>query len=98
MPGWFWGVGGFVAGAMMFGLGRWRRVAGAGPEIAAASGTLEARIQALGQRQRAVLDRLLRHDKALRDPNETFDKKMTFGQRLADQIAEWGGSWTFIGL
>jgi uncharacterized membrane protein len=87
-----------MVGAMVFGLGRWRRRNGTGLEISAAPGTLEARIQALGLRQRAALERLLRHDKALRDPNEIFDEKMTLGQRAADQIATWGGSWTFIGL
>jgi uncharacterized membrane protein len=98
MPGWFWAMGGFVAGAMVFGLGRWRRSVADPAEGTASSGALETRIHALGQRQRAVLERLLRHDKALRDPNEVFDEKRTFGQRFADQIAAWGGSWTFIGL
>jgi len=26
------------------------------------------------------------------------DEKRTFGERIADQVAEFGGSWTFIGL
>ena len=99
MAGWAWALGGFVLGGVVFGMGRWRRAAGAsGSNGGAAAGTLEARIQALGQRQRAALERLLRHDRGLRDPNETFDQKLSFGQRAADQIAAWGGSWTFIGL
>lgn len=28
--------------------------------------------------------------------NEEFDRELTFGQRLADRMAEFGGSWTFI--
>ena len=28
----------------------------------------------------------------------TFDAQLTFGQRVADQVALFGGSWTFIGL
>jgi uncharacterized membrane protein len=28
--------------------------------------------------------------------NRDFDKNLTFGQRLADKVAEFGGSWTFI--
>jgi len=89
---WLWAIGGFAVGALLFGLRR--RGGEARPR--AAAGTLEERIHALGHRQRAVLERLLRHEGALRDPNESFDAKLTFGQRAADQIATWGGSWTFI--
>ncbi len=28
--------------------------------------------------------------------NDNYDEKLTFGQRLADKIASFGGSWTFI--
>lgn len=31
-----------------------------------------------------------------RDTNRDFETKLTFGQRLADQVAAFGGSWTFI--
>jgi uncharacterized membrane protein len=31
-----------------------------------------------------------------RNPNEVIDEEMTFGQRIADQVAQFGGSWTFI--
>jgi uncharacterized membrane protein len=95
MAGWLWALGGFVFGGLVFGMGRWRRPVNGngGAEVGAA---LEARIRALGHHQRAMLERLLRHDRALRDPNESFEEKMTFGQRAADQIAAWGGSWTFI--
>jgi uncharacterized membrane protein len=31
-----------------------------------------------------------------RDTNLEFEKKQTFGQRLADRVAAFGGSWTFI--
>jgi hypothetical protein len=30
------------------------------------------------------------------DTNLEFEKKKTFGQRLADRVAAFGGSWTFI--
>src|ERR1041384_4974545 len=30
------------------------------------------------------------------DTNLEFEKKSTFGQRLADRVAAFGGSWTFI--
>jgi len=31
-----------------------------------------------------------------RNINREFDEKLTFGQRLADRVAAFGGSWTFI--
>ena len=31
-----------------------------------------------------------------RNINREFDEKLTFGQRLADRVAVFGGSWTFI--
>lgn len=30
------------------------------------------------------------------DINETFDDRQTFGERLADRVATFGGSWTFL--
>jgi uncharacterized membrane protein len=33
-----------------------------------------------------------------RDPNRLFDDQLTFGQRVADRVATFGGSWTFLGL
>jgi uncharacterized membrane protein len=30
------------------------------------------------------------------DVNETFDDRQTFGERLADRVAMFGGSWTFL--
>ena len=30
------------------------------------------------------------------DINETFDDRQTFGERLADRVAAFGGSWPFI--
>ncbi len=33
---------------------------------------------------------------ATMDANETFDAQSTFGERLADRVAEVGGSWRFV--
>lgn len=30
--------------------------------------------------------------------NAEFDRKLTFGERLADKVADYGGSWRFIGI
>jgi len=34
--------------------------------------------------------------RANRHPNEVIDKDATFGERIADRVAGFGGSWTFI--
>lgn len=32
----------------------------------------------------------------VRNINQEFDDQLTFGQRIADKVASFGGSWTFI--
>jgi len=34
--------------------------------------------------------------RATRNPNEMIESEMTFGERIADAVAGFGGSWTFI--
>jgi CRP/FNR family transcriptional regulator, cyclic AMP receptor protein len=34
--------------------------------------------------------------RSLRSPNEIIEEKETFGERIADSVAAFGGSWTFI--
>ena len=34
--------------------------------------------------------------RATRNPNEVIEKDATFGERIADVVAGFGGSWTFI--
>jgi uncharacterized membrane protein len=34
--------------------------------------------------------------RAMRNPNEVIEKQTTFGERIADSVAQFGGSWTFI--
>src|SRR5260370_10796133 len=35
--------------------------------------------------------------RAARNPNEVIEEKETFGERVADRVASFGGSWIFIG-
>ena len=37
-----------------------------------------------------------RHETIGRDVDAAFDERRTFGQRVSDRIATFGGSWTFI--
>ncbi len=48
----------------------------------------------MGKRLRAT-DELLRTQVA-RNLNEEEEDRLTFGQRIADKVAAFGGSWTFI--
>ena len=34
--------------------------------------------------------------RSMRNPNEVIDKESTLGERIADSVARFGGSWTFI--
>ncbi len=34
--------------------------------------------------------------RAMRDPNEVIEEQMTTGERVADAVARFGGSWSFI--
>jgi len=34
--------------------------------------------------------------RSMRPPNEVIDERATFGERIADHVAAFGGSWTFI--
>jgi uncharacterized membrane protein len=46
--------------------------------------------------ERSVLGSLARHETLALDVEAQFQKKLSLGERLADQIADFGGSWTFI--
>lgn len=34
--------------------------------------------------------------RAMRNPNEVIEEKATFGEQIADSVAQFGGSWSFI--
>lgn len=46
--------------------------------------------------ERDVVESLGRHDVVTRDVDTGFDARRSFGEKLADQVAAFGGSWTFI--
>jgi len=50
----------------------------------------------LGDLERRILARFVRLGPAVRNPNVVFDERLTVGQRVADRVASFGGSWTFI--
>jgi uncharacterized membrane protein len=60
--------------------------------------TKESALESLTAAQRRIVDRLLHGAHVSRDVNLEFRDGRTFGQRLADRIAAFGGSWAFIML
>ena len=50
----------------------------------------------LTQDERDTIEKALHRISIPRDTNHEFEEKSTFGQRAADGIASFGGSWTFI--
>jgi hypothetical protein len=45
-----------------------------------------------------ALRSLSTQEAATRNLNEEYDRSLPFGERMADQVASFGGSWRFIGL
>ena len=43
-----------------------------------------------------VLETMARHSVIAHDVEAELDQSLTFGQRIADKVASFGGSWTFI--
>src|SRR5687768_4724692 len=57
---------------------------------------LDTGFDKLAERERRVITRVAERSQISRDVNSAFDEKQTFGDRLADSVAKFGGSWTFI--
>jgi uncharacterized membrane protein len=52
--------------------------------------------EALSREDRAAVTEALRHARVARNADSEFLATRTVGERLADRIASFGGSWTFI--
>ncbi len=57
---------------------------------------LRASFEKLSEREQPILHHIAQRLHISRDPNQAFDDSLTFGQRLADYVAAFGGSSTFI--
>ena len=91
------------AATFLFALRTLRRLAFAANVATAAvtgpaSSELQDRIARLGDLERRVLHGVLSRQPVARDPNQAFEQQITFGERVADRVALFGGSWTFIRL
>jgi uncharacterized membrane protein len=57
---------------------------------------LQDEIGELSALDNEVIESLQQHEILSSDLSKQFEKKLTFGERLSDRIAAFGGSWTFI--
>ncbi len=58
--------------------------------------TLKDELGSLSTLEQEVLDAIHKNEIISDNLDETMDSNLTVGQRLADKIASFGGSWTFI--
>ncbi|HKI54541.1 MAG TPA: DUF1003 domain-containing protein [Anaerolineales bacterium] len=54
------------------------------------------KINDLTKREQGMIRNILQRSHVARNTNKEFDEQLTFGQRMADRVASFGGSWTFI--
>jgi len=48
--------------------------------------------------EKSVVDSMARHETLASNVEAEFQKELTIGERLADRVADFGGSWLFISL
>src|SRR5438093_4085083 len=61
-------------------------------------GYLEAEYQKLSELEHAVVSKVTRRGRVSKLVHEDLDTQMTFGERVADRVAQFGGSWALLGL
>lgn len=59
---------------------------------------LQIEIDKLPPKEREIVERFINRRHISRDVISEFEDQLTFGQRIADHVASFGGSWTFIFL
>src|SRR6184192_1296467 len=57
---------------------------------------LQDEIGELSALDQEVIESLQQHEILSSDISKQFERKLTFGERLSDHIAEFGGSWKFL--
>jgi uncharacterized membrane protein len=59
---------------------------------------LRTTYEQLGAREQHVMRHMAERTHISRNVAKDFTEKMTFGQRMADRVATFGGSWVFISI
>ncbi len=57
---------------------------------------LESGVEHLSETQRRAIIHIAQKRHVSRNASQRYDEGMTFGQRLSDNVAKWGGSWFFV--
>lgn len=57
---------------------------------------LQVELEKLPAEERLVVERFIERGRVARNIAREFEEQLTFGERLADRVASFGGSWTFI--
>jgi uncharacterized membrane protein len=57
---------------------------------------LESGVNHLTARERRAIEHIAKRRHITVDASKAYDETMGFGGRLADKVALWGGSWTFV--
>lgn len=57
---------------------------------------LQIEIEKLPTKEREIVERFINRRHIARDVISEFDEQLSFGERIADRVAAFGGSWTFI--
>ena len=57
---------------------------------------LEEELGKLTKLERQVIRSLKKHEILSENINQEFDRELTFGERVSDKVATFGGSWKFI--
>ncbi|MHB8654543.1 MAG: DUF1003 domain-containing protein [Terriglobia bacterium] len=59
-------------------------------------GYLEAEYTKISDLEKNLVTKIARRGQIAKKVNDEFEKEMTTGERIADRVAQFGGSWTFI--
>lgn len=57
---------------------------------------LQTELEKLPLEERSIVEKFIRRGRVARDVMREFDAQLTLGERVADRVASFGGSWTFI--
>lgn len=58
--------------------------------------SIKDEVDSLTELEQGVIDSFKRNETTAADTDEDFTQNLTFGQRVADNVASFGGSWKFI--
>ncbi len=67
-------------------------------EVEISEKLFRTKYEQLGEQEKHVAHHLAERTHIARNVAQDFSEQQTFGQRLADKVAAFGGSWTFISI